>query len=102
MFIGIDVSKGRLDVHVRPSGEAFAVARDEAGLDDLATRLRTLAPALVVLEATGGFEGIVAAALAAAELPLAIVNPAQVRAFGRATGRLAKMGCPGPGSAPVC
>jgi transposase len=90
MFIGIDVSKDRLDVHVRPSGEAFAVARDEAGLDDLATRLRTLAPALVVLEATGGFEGIVAAALAAAALPLAIVNPAQVRAFGRATGRLAK------------
>ncbi len=90
MFIGIDVSKDRLDVHVRPSGQAFAVARDEAGLDDLATRLRTLAPALVVLEATGGFEGIVAAALAAAELPLAVVNPAQVRAFGRATGRLAK------------
>jgi transposase len=90
MFIGIDVSKDRLDVHVRPSGEAFAVARDEAGLEDLATRLRTRAPALVVLEATGGFEGIVAAALAAAELPLAIVNPAQVRAFGRATGRLAK------------
>jgi transposase len=90
MFIGIDVSKDRLDVHVRPSGEAFAVARDEAGLEDLATRLRALAPALVVLEATGGFEGIVAAALAAAALPLAVVNPAQVRAFGRATGRLAK------------
>ena len=90
MFIGIDVSKDRLDVHVRPSGEAFAVVRDGAGLDDLTTRLRTLAPALVVLEATGGFEGIVAAALAAAALPLAVVNPAQVRAFGRATGRLAK------------
>jgi transposase len=90
MFIGIDVSKGRLDVHVRPLGEAFAVTRDGAGLDELATRLHTLAPALVVLEATGGFGAVVAAALAGAGLPLAIVNPAQVRAFGRATGRLAK------------
>ncbi len=90
MFVGIDVSKDRLDVHIRPSGEAFAVARDGAGLDHLAGKLRALTPELVVLEATGGFEAIVAAALAGAGLPLAVVNPAQVRAFGRATGRLAK------------
>ena len=90
MFVGIDVSKDRLDVHVRPSGEAFAVARDGEGLDRLAAKLRALAPELVVLEATGGFEAGVAAAVAGAGLPLAVVNPAQVRAFARATGRLAK------------
>jgi transposase len=90
MFVGIDVSKDRLDVHVRPSGEAFAVARDGEGLDGLAAKLRALAPELVVLEATGGFEAVVAAAVAGAGLPLAVVNPAQVRAFARATGRLAK------------
>ena len=90
MFVGIDVSKDRLDVHVWPSGEAFAVARDGPGLDGLAERLRALAPQLVVLEATGGFEAVVAAAVAGAGLPLAVVNPAQVRAFGRAAGRLAK------------
>jgi transposase len=88
-FVGLDVSKERLDLHLRPSGEAFAVARDGEGLEVLSARLRALAPELVVLEATGGFEAVVAAALAAAALPLAIVNPAQVRAFGRATGRLA-------------
>jgi len=90
MFVGIDVSKDRLDVHVRPSGEAFAVARDGEGLDGLAAKLRALAPELVVLEATGGFEAVVAAAVAGAGLPLAVVNPAQVRAFARGTGRLAK------------
>jgi transposase len=90
MFVGIDVSKDRLDVHVRPSGEAFAVPRDGAGLEQLAAKLRGLAPDLVVLEATGGFEATVAAAVAGAGLPLAIVNPAQIRAFARAVGRLAK------------
>lgn len=90
MFVGIDVSKDRLDVHLRPSGEAFAVTRDAPGLDGLVERLVAHAPSLVVLEATGGFEQTVAAALAAASLPLAVVNPAQVRAFARATGRLAK------------
>jgi transposase len=90
MFVGIDVSKERLDVHLRPSGEAFAVARDGPGLEVLVARLRNRAPLLVALEATGGFEATVAAALAAAALPLAVVNPAQIRAFARATGRLAK------------
>ena len=90
MFVGIDVSKDRLDVHLRPSGEAFAVARDGHGVAALVDRLGPLAPALIVIEATGGFEITVAAGIAGAGLPLAVVNPAQVRAFARATGRLAK------------
>jgi transposase len=89
-FVGIDVAKDRLDVHLRPSGEAFAVGRDAAGLGALVERLAGLAPSLVVLEATGGFEMTVAAALGAAQLPLAVVNPRQIRDFARATGRLAK------------
>jgi transposase len=89
-FVGIDVSKDRLDVHVLPSKQASAVARNGEGLDRLAIELCGLAPALVVLEATGGFELTVAAALAGAGLPLAVVNPRQIRDFARATGRLAK------------
>jgi transposase len=88
--VGIDVSKDRLDVHVRPSGEAFAVARDGKGLEALVERLAALDVSLVVLEATGGFETTAAAALAGAGLPLAVVNPRQVRDFARALGRLAK------------
>lgn len=90
IFVGIDVSKDRLDVHVRPSGEAFAVARAGEGLESLIADLRGRDVALVVLEATGGFEQSVAAALAGAGLPLAVVNPRQIRDFARATGRLAK------------
>ncbi|MCY4500894.1 MAG: IS110 family transposase [Alphaproteobacteria bacterium] len=90
VYVGIDVAKDRLDVHLRPSGEAFAVARDGKGLEELSVRLGGLEVALVVLEATGGFEITVAAALCATGLPLAVVNPRQVRDFARATGRLAK------------
>ena len=90
IFAGIDVSKDRLDAHVLPSGEAFAVARDGKGLEDLIARLRAAGATLVVLEATGGFEVTVAAALCAAGVPLAVVNPRQIRDFARATGRLAK------------
>ena len=90
MFVGIDVAKDRLDVHLRPNGEVFTVARDGEGIEALAARLSALKPVLVVLEATGGFETVVAAALAAAGLPLAVVNPRQIRDFARATGRLAK------------
>lgn len=90
MFIGIDVAKDRLDVHVRPSGETFTVARDGEGIDELAKRLGTVAPTLIVLEATGGFETIVTAGLAAAGLPVVVVNPRQIRDFARATARLAK------------
>ena len=88
--VGIDVSKDRLDVHLRPSDEAFAVARDGKGLETLVERLRALDVALIVLEATGGFETTVAAALAGAGLPLAVVNPRQIRDFARALGKLAK------------
>jgi transposase len=77
-------------VQLRPGAEAFTVARDGQGLEQLVARLVAAGPELVVLEATGGFEITVAAALAAAGLPLAVVNPAQIRAFARAIGRLAK------------
>jgi transposase len=90
MFVGIDVSKDRLDVHVRPVGEAFAVSRDGKGLEELIVRLRALAPELVAVEATGGFETIVAAAVGGAGLSLAVVNPAQIRHFAQAIGRRAK------------
>jgi transposase len=90
VFVGVDVSKDRLDVHVRPSGESFAMARDGVGIAALAERLVGLAPTLVVMEATGGFETIVAAGLAAAGLPLAVVNPRQIRAFAQALGLKAK------------
>lgn len=90
IVVGIDVSKDRLDVHVRPSGEAFAVSRDGKGLEVLLDRLLTLEPQLIAIEATGGFETVAAAALAGAALPLAIVNPAQVRHFAQAVGKRAK------------
>jgi len=88
--VGIDVSKDRLDVAVRPNGEVFAVERKATGLDELIVRLRELGPQLVALEATGGYETIAAAALASAGLPVVIVNPAQVRAFAKALGQRAK------------
>ena len=90
VFVGIDVAKSQLDVHARPAGETFAVSRDAAGLAALTERLAGLAPRLIVLEATGGFEATVAATLSAAGLPLVVVNPRQIRDFARATGRLAK------------
>jgi transposase len=89
-FVGIDVAKDTLDVHVRPSDETFQSANDEAGIRELVTRLQGVAPTLIVLEATGGYEVAVAAALASAGLPVAVVNPRQIRDFARATGQLAK------------
>ena len=90
MFIGIDVSKARLDIAVRPGTETWTVVPDEAGLRALAERLTALAPALIVLEATGGLEAAVVSALAAAGIPVVVVNPRQVRDFAKALGRLAK------------
>jgi transposase len=90
IYVGIDVSKDRLDVHVRPSREAFAVSRDGKGLEELIERLQALSPRLIAIEATGGFETIAAAAIAGAALPLAIVNPAQIRHFAQAVGKRAK------------
>jgi transposase len=90
IIVGIDVSKDRLDVAVRPSGEAFVVERNAAGLERLIARLKELSPRIVALEATGGFETVAAAALAAAGLAVAIVNPAQIRSFAKAIGQRAK------------
>lgn len=89
-FVGIDVSKDRLDVHILPAGRTFTTRRDGNGVEQLVGELRQLAPVLIVLEATGGFEATVAAALAGARLRIAVVNPRQIRDFARATGRLAK------------
>ena len=90
IVVGIDVSKDRLDVAVRPIGEVFALARDAEGLDSLIARLKPLAPAAIAVEATGGYETVVAASLGAAGLPVVVVNPAQVRAFAQALGKRAK------------
>ena len=89
-FVGIDVSKDRLDAFVHPLGQAFAVARNGEGLAQLVARLQALAPALIAVEATGGFKTIVAATLAGAGLPIVVVNPAQVRHYAQALGRRAK------------
>jgi transposase len=89
-FVGIDVSKDRLDIHVLPQGEAFVVERSGAGLVALVERLKPFAPELVAVEATGGFETTVAAAIAGAALPLAIINPAQIRHYAQALGKRAK------------
>ena len=90
VFVGIDVSKASLDVAVRPAGTAWSAANAPAEIDQLVQRIAALSPALVVLEATGRYEAPCAAALAAAGVPVAVVNPRQVRDFARATGRLAK------------
>lgn len=89
-FIGIDVSKAALDVAARPAGITFRVANDPAGLAELVKRLTPLSPALVVLEATGGYEAPAMAALQLAAIPVAAINPRQARDFAKATGRLAK------------
>lgn len=90
MLIGIDVAKAELVLAARPSGERWTVANDEHGIRALVERLQRLAPTLVVLEATGGYELLCVAALAAAGLPVVVANPRQVRDFARATGQLAK------------
>lgn len=88
--VGIDVSKDKLDVHVLPSGEAFSVARKADGIDALISRIAPLGVHAVAVEATGGYETVVAASLSGAGLPVIVVNPAQVRAFAKALGLRAK------------
>lgn len=90
VVVGIDVSKDKLDVCLRPAGDVFSVSRNAAGLSELVERLKGLSVALIAVEATGGFETVVAASLASAGLPVAVVNPGQVRAFARALGQRAK------------
>jgi transposase len=89
-YVGIDVSKAQLDVWHRPSDEKWTAANDESGIAGLVERMRELQPALIVLEATGGYQAAAAAALAVAGMNVAVVNPRQVRDFAKATGRLAK------------
>lgn len=90
MFVGIDVSKKTLDVSLRPAGTAFQVANDESGWATLGERLAAVSPTLVVMEASGGYERGVTAALAVRKLAVVVVNPRQVRDFAKATGKLAK------------
>lgn len=89
-YIGIDVSKATLDVAALPDGQSWTVTNDDLGLAELAPHLVALAPALIVLEATGGFELLAAITLAKVGLPIAVVNPRQVRDFAKAMGQLAK------------
>ena len=89
-YVGIDVAKAQVDVAVRPTGQRWVVSYDESGVGELVTQLEDLDPALVLLEASGGLELPLVAALAAAALPVVVVNPRQVRDFARATGTLAK------------
>jgi transposase len=89
-FVGIDVSKKQLDGLVRPTGEVLAFANDEAGVQALVEKLVALSPSLVVLEATGGLQVPAVTAMALRGIPVAVVNPRQVRDFAKALGRLAK------------
>ena len=89
-YVGIDVAKDGVDIAVRPTGDSWHTPYDEAEVALLVAKLQDLKPAGVVMEATGGLEVPLAAALAAASLPVAVVNPRQVRDFAKSTGRLAK------------
>ena len=90
IYVGIDVAKAQVDVAVRPTGQRWVVSFDETGVGELVFQMEDLSPALVLLEASGGLELPLVAALAAAALPVVVVNPRQVRDFARATGTLAK------------
>lgn len=90
LYVGIDVAKAHLDIALRPHTASWRVVNDAAGIAHLIARLDALHPALIVLEATGGYERPLVVALTAAALPVAVVNPRQVRDFAKATGKLAK------------
>ena len=90
VFVGVDVAKTELVTGLRPTGETWTVSNDETGIQELLQRLRPHRPMLVVIEATGGYERGVVAALAAAGIPLVVANPRQIRDFARSTGQLAK------------
>ena len=90
IYVGIDVSKARVDLAVRPGGDTLEVSNDATGIQALVARMQQLNPTALVLEASGGLELPLVAALAAASLPVVVVNPRQVRDFAKATGRLAK------------
>ncbi len=89
-WVGIDVSKKELDIHIRPTGKSFSTTNNQSGIDQLSDSLNQLSPQLIVLEATGGMEILAAVALSRRGLAVAVVNPRQVRDFAKATGQLAK------------
>jgi transposase len=90
IFVGIDVAKAQLDIALRPTGERWTISNEDTSIAALVTQLQTVSPTLIVLEATGGFQRAVVAALAAAGLPVVVANPRQTRDFAKATGQLAK------------
>ena len=90
IYVGIDVSKDRIDVAVRPTGRTWSVSYNEMEVDGLVAELSELAPEAVIAESTGGLELPLAVALAAASVPVAIINPRQARDFAKSTGQLAK------------
>ncbi|MCH7624837.1 MAG: IS110 family transposase [Chloroflexi bacterium] len=90
IYVGIDVSKSHLDVAIRPSGEAWRAANDEAGIEQLVSRLKEMEPELVLMEATGKYEMPLAAAVQVGGVAVRVINPRQARDFARSTGRLAK------------
>ena len=89
-FVGIDVSKGTLDLCIEPAGETLHVEYDDKGISQVVKRLVGVSPTLIVMEATGGLEMRLAGELSAKSLPVAIINPRQARDFAKATGQLAK------------
>ena len=89
-YVGIDVAKAQVDVAIRPTNDRWEIPRDEAGIRKLVSQMKTLEPVMVLLEASGGLELPLVAALAAESVPVVVVNPRQVRDFARATGKLAK------------
>ena len=90
VYVGIDVSKDKLDLALRPDGQEWSEGQDDSSLERLVRKLKDIAPALVVLEATGGYEARVAALLATEGIAVSVVNPRQVRDFAKSTGKLAK------------
>jgi transposase len=90
LYVGVDVSKRQLDVAIRPLGQVFGVSNDRRGISQLVKRLKKLLPVCIALDATGGLEKELAYALAAENLPVAVVNPRQVSNFAKSTGQRAK------------
>jgi len=90
VWVGIDISKATLDVHVRPSGREWSARNNAVAIEALVEQLTALGPQRIVIEASGGYESLVVAGLASGQLPVVVVNPRQVRDFARATGQLAK------------
>ena len=99
-YVGIDIAKDRVDIAVRPTGQSWSASYEEEEVEILVARLQGLEPASVILEATGGLELTLVAALAAASLPVAVINPRQVRDFAKSTSQLGQerqTRRPGPG-----